>query len=55
MSIMEKVFKYEETELSIIKYKDEIWFKAVAVSTILRYKNTMKSIRDHDDTEDKRI
>ena len=52
--IIEKVFKYEETELSIIKYKDEIWFKAVAVATILRYKNTMKSIRNHFDPEDKR-
>ena len=54
MSIIEKVFKYEETELPIIKYKDEIWFKAVAVATVLRYKNTMKSIRDHVDPEYKR-
>ena len=54
MSIIEKVFKYEETELPIIKYKDEIWFKAVAVATVLRYKNTMKSIRDHVDPENKR-
>ena len=54
MSIIEKVFHYEESELSVIKYKDEIWFRAVAVATILRYKNTMKSIRDHVDPEDKR-
>ena len=54
MSIIEKVFKYEETELSIIKYKDEIWFKAVAVVTVLGYKNTMKSTRDHVDPEDER-
>ena len=54
MSIIEKVFRYEETDLPIIKYKDEIWIKAVAVATILRYKNTMKSIRDHVDPEDKR-
>ena len=54
MSIIEKVFKYEETELPIIKYKDEVWFKAVAVATVLRYKNTMKSIRNHVDPEDKR-
>ena len=51
---LEKVFKYKETELPIIKYKDEIWFKAVALATVLRYKNTMKSIRDHVDPEDKR-
>ena len=54
MSIIEKVFKYEETDLPIIKYKDEIWIKGVAVATILEYKNTIKSIRDHVDTEDKR-
>ena len=54
MSIIEKVFRYEETDLPIIKYKDEIWIKAVAVATILKYKNTMKSIRNHVDPEDKR-
>ena len=37
-----------------IKYKDEIWIKAVAVAIILKYKNTMKSIGDHVDPEDKR-
>ena len=54
MSIIEKAFHYEETWVPVIKYKDEIWSKAVAVATILRYKNTMKSIRDHVDPEDKR-
>ena len=52
MCIIEKVFRYEETDLPIIKYKDEILIKAVAVATILSYKNTMKSIRDHVDPED---
>ena len=41
MSIVEKVFHYEETWVPVIKYKDEIWFETVAVATILRYKNTM--------------
>ena len=54
MSIIEKVFHYEESELSVMKYKDQIWFKTVAVATILRYTNTMKSICDHVDPEDKR-
>ena len=54
MCIIEKVFRYEETDLQVIKCKDEIWIKAVAVATILRYKNTMKSIRNHVDPEDKR-
>ena len=54
MCIIEKVFRHEETDLPIIKYKDEIWIKAVAVATILRYENTMKSILNHVDPEDKR-
>ena len=54
MSIIEKVFKYEVTELPVIKYEDEIWFKAVVVATILRYTNQRKAIRDHVDPEDKR-
>ena len=32
MSIIEKVFKYEENKISIIKTKDEIWLKARDVS-----------------------
>ena len=54
MSIIEKVFKYEATELPVIKYKDEIWFKAVVVATILKYTNQRKAICDHVDPEDKR-
>ena len=48
------MFKYEATELPVIKYEDEIWFKAVVVATILKYTNQRKAIRDHVDPEDKR-
>ena len=48
------MFRYKETDLPIIKNKNEIWIKAVVVGTILRYNNTMKSIRDHVDPKDKR-
>ena len=54
MCIIKKVFYFEETELPVIKYKDEIWVKANIVANILGYKNTMKSIRDHVDPENKR-
>ena len=54
MCIIKKVFHYEETELPVIKYKDEIWIKANTVANILRYKNTIKSIQDHGESEDKR-
>ena len=53
MSIIEKVFKYEENKISIIKIKDEIWFKARDVSLALRYVNVSKSISDHVDPEDR--
>ena len=54
MSYVEKVFNYEATKLPVIKYEDEIWFKAVVVATILKYTNQRKAIRDHVDPEDKR-
>ena len=53
MCIIKKLFYCEETKLPVIKYKDEIWVRAKTVADILRYKNTMKSIRDHVDPEDK--
>ena len=53
MSIIEKVFHYEESELSVIKCKDEIWFGGKAVAEIVRYTNQRKAIRDHVDPEDR--
>ena len=53
MSIIEKVFKYEGNKISIIKIKDEIWFKARDVSLTLGYVNVSKSISDHVDPEDR--
>ena len=53
MSIIEKVFKYEENKISIIKIKDEIWFKARDVSLALGYVKVSKSISDHVDPEDR--
>ena len=54
MCIIKKVFCYEETKLPVTKYKDKIWVKANTVASILKYKNTIKSIRDHVDPEDNR-
>ena len=54
MSIIEQVFHHEATELPVIMYEDEIWFKAVAIATILKYTNQRKAIHDHVDPENKR-
>ena len=48
------IFYHEETKLPVIKYKDEICIKSRTVADIFRYKNTIKSIHDHVDPEDKR-
>ena len=53
MSIMEKVFHYEATELSVIKFKDEIWFKAKQVALLLGYLDPGRSIRQNVDPEDR--
>ena len=53
MSIIEKVSHFEESELSVINCKDEIWFRSKAIAEILRYTNQCKAIRDHIDPEDK--
>ena len=53
MSIIEKVFHYEENEISVIKINGEIWFKAHDVSLALRYANICKSISNHVDPEDR--
>ena len=53
MSIIEKVFKYGETELSVIKCKDDIWFRGKMLAEVLGYSDPLKAIRMHIDSEDK--
>ena len=53
MSTIEKVFKYGETELSIIKCKDDIWFRGKTLAEVLGYSNPLKAIRTYIDPEDK--
>ena len=48
-----KVFKYGETELSVIKCKDDIWFRGKTLAEVLGYSNPLKAIRTHIDSEDK--
>ena len=54
MSIIEKVFKYGETELSVIKCKDDIWFRGKTLVEVLGYSNLLKAIYMHIDSEDKK-
>ena len=50
---MERVFHYEATELSVIKFKDELWFKAKQVALLLGYLDPGRSIRQNVDPEDR--
>ena len=54
MSIIERVFKYEETELLVIKHQDDIWFRGKTMAEIVGYSNPLKAIRTHVDSEDKK-
>ena len=45
MCIIEKVFTYEENEITVIKHEDEIWFRGKDVAKAL--KNHLKYIHKH--------
>ena len=53
MSIIEKVFHYDENEITVIKCRDDIWFKAKQVATLLGYFDPGRSIRQNVDPEDR--
>ena len=53
MSIIEKVFHYEENEISVIKCRDEIWFRGKDIAKALGYSIPRKAIREHVDPEDR--
>ena len=53
MSIIEKVFHYEENEITVIKCRDDIWFKAKQVATWPGYLDTGRSIRQNVYPEDR--
>ena len=54
MSIIEKVFKYGEAELSVIKCKDDLWFRGKTLAEVLGYSNPLKAIHMHIDSKDKK-
>ena len=54
MSIIERVFKYQETELSVIKCQDDIWFRGKTIAEILGYSNPLKATCMHVDSEGKK-
>ena len=53
MSIIEKVFHYEENEISVIKCRDEIWFRGKDIAKALGYEKTRNAISKHVEDEGK--
>ena len=55
MSIIETVFKYEENEITVIKCRDEIWFRGKDIAKALGYEKTRNAILKHVSDDDKSI
>ena len=55
MSIIEKVFHYEENEITVIKCRDEIWFRGKDIAKALGYEKTRNAILNHVNDDDKSI
>ena len=55
MSIIEKVFHYEENEITVIKCRDEVWFRGKDIAKALGYEKTRNAILKHVDDDDKSI
>ena len=55
MSIIEKVFRYEENEICVIKCRDNIWFRGKDIAKALGYEKTRNAILKHVDDDDKSI
>ena len=55
MSIIEKVFHYEESEITVIKCRDKIWFRGKDIAKALGYEKTRNAIFKHVNNDDKSI
>ena len=53
MSIIEKVFHYEEDEITVIKCRDDIWFRGKDIAKASGYSIPHKAVREHVDPEDR--
>ena len=53
MSVIEKVFHYKENEITVIKCKDDMWFRGKDIAKALGYSIPRKAIREHVDPEDR--
>ena len=55
MSIIEKVFHYEENEIYVIKCRNDIWFRGKDIAKALGYEKTHNAILKQVDDDDNSI
>ena len=55
MSILVKAFHYEENEITVIKCRDEVWFRGKDTANTLGYEKTHNAILKHVNDDDKSI
>ena len=55
MSIIEKVFHYEENGITVIKCTDDMWFRGKDIVKALGYEKTRNAILKHVDDDEKSI
>ena len=53
MSIIEKVFHFNENQINVVKCNHDTWFKGKDIANALGYENPGKAIRIHVDSDDK--
>ena len=53
--MIEKVFHYEENEITVIKCRDETWFRGKDIAKALGYEKTRNAILKHVNDDDKSI
>ena len=53
MSIIEKVFHFNENQINVVKCNDDILFKGKDIANALGYENLGKAIRIHVDSDNK--
>ena len=55
MSIIENMFHYEENEITVIKCRDDIWFRGKDIAKALGYEKTRNATLKHVNDDDKSI
>ena len=53
MSVIEKVFHFNENQINVVKCNNDIWFKGKDIANSLGYENPGKAITIHVDSDDK--